>query len=170
MKYFLNLESNGVYIICSTMRWVCDHDFIKRRNISPTISAYLPTFMVVMNYHESSFRSYIIYSSLSFILFVCLVLFWAQGLLGRYSTNWAMPPHSFFCFSYFSDKVSLFFPGPALDWDPLNYASCIAEFIVMHHHTKLICCDGVSLTFFLLGFDHDPPNLCLPSSRVIYIF
>jgi hypothetical protein len=39
-------------------------------------------------------------------------------------------PQPFFCFSYFSDRVSHFFPGLASDHDPSNYASCIAGITV----------------------------------------
>jgi hypothetical protein len=40
-----------------------------------------------------------------------------------------------FCFSYFSDRVSCFFPGPASNSNPLTYTFCIAGITGRSHLT-----------------------------------
>jgi hypothetical protein len=55
-----------------------------------------------------------------------------------------------FYFSYFSERVW----GPASKHGPPTYTSHLPGITIVHHHTQLVCWDGVSLTFF-------PPEACL---------
>jgi hypothetical protein len=61
----------------------------------------------------------------------------ALHLLGRCSTSVTSPTP--FCFSYFSDRVLCFLPGPTLDCNPPTYASCAAGITGMGHCTKPVC-------------------------------
>jgi hypothetical protein len=52
-----------------------------------------------------------------------------------------------FCF-FFSDIVSHFCLGSVSDCHLSHHALQIADITGMYHHTWLICCDGILLTFF----------------------
>jgi hypothetical protein len=57
-----------------------------------------------------------------------------------YHLSHALTP---FYFSYLSDRVSHFFPRPALDYyDPSTHAFCIAGITVVNHNAQLVCSEG----------------------------
>jgi hypothetical protein len=66
-------------------------------------------------------------------------------------TTWTMPP-DLLCFSYFSDQASCFCQA-GLDCDPpatyASYPAGITDTQDMHHHSQLVCWDGISWTFCL---------------------
>jgi hypothetical protein len=56
-----------------------------------------------------------------------------------------------FGFSYFSDGVSSFSPGPASDHNPPTNASYVARITDVHLHPSLFVEIGLSLTFLVLA-------------------
>jgi hypothetical protein len=77
---------------------------------------------------------------------------------------WAMPPVPF-AFSYFSDRVLGFGLRQALHHDLSTYTSHISRITDVHHHTWLVCGNGILLTFLpKQASKHDPPDLHFPSS------
>jgi hypothetical protein len=64
-------------------------------------------------------------------------------MLGVHSPTCAMPS-ALFCFSYFSDGVLHFCPGPALN---LDFPACAQVSQGHHHHTWLVSGGRILLTF-----------------------
>jgi hypothetical protein len=69
----------------------------------------------------------------------------------------------------------MIFAQASLDHDPPTFTSCIAGVTGAHHHTHLVCLDGVSLTFCLgwppklaviTGVTHHAWPLLLPQHKV----
>jgi hypothetical protein len=62
------------------------------------------------------------------------------GLKSEPCTCWAgillfePHPHSFLIFNYFSDNISCFYPGPALEHNNPNYASNVAGIMGVLHN------------------------------------
>jgi hypothetical protein len=89
---------------------------------------------------------------------------WTQGLslAGQALCHLSQLP-SFFCFSYFADSVSHFWPYLSMaslrPWSSY-YTSHIARTTGAHHHSQLINWDGILLTFSLCW----PQTLILPIS------
>jgi hypothetical protein len=78
---------------------------------------------------------------------------WTQGFVLVKQTLYHLTPSSSpFCFSYFSDRVSWFLPGPALDHDLLTYAPQVAGIKVYTSMPGLFAVMGVGSHQVYLGW------------------
>jgi hypothetical protein len=86
---------------------------------------------------------------------------WGLWFLGRWSITWATSQH----FHYFLNRLSQFFPEPALEDDSPAYSHHTAKIQGTYHHTQVVAWDGVSLGFPTpwLAWNCDPPDLHLSS-------
>jgi hypothetical protein len=74
----------------------------------------------------------------------------SSGPCACYLSALPLEPHprsSPFCFSYISDRISQFYPGPVSHCDSPTTASHVTGIKNVIHHVQLVCWDGFSLTF-----------------------
>jgi hypothetical protein len=88
------------------------------------------------------------------------VEFRALCFWGRCCTTWAMPPDFLVIF----ELGSHVFTWTCLDSDPLTYVSHIAGMTGAWHHARLFLLRWGFLFLPKLALNHDPLNLCSPSS------